>query len=99
MRWNFLHQVKLQSSKEQLILFRKQCENADDSQQALQTKVGELTIQLDSCRSHCSQLMQEKDLLQKSLDSVRSEKNALDKNRMEINAMVSLENDTLNSKT
>jgi hypothetical protein len=43
--------------------------------------------------------MQEKDLLQKSLDSVRSEKNALDKNRMEINAMVSLENDTLNSKT
>jgi rootletin len=81
--------VKLQSSKEQLILFKKQCENAEDGQQTLEVKVGELTEQLDSCRSHCSQLVQEKDLLQKSLDSVRSEKNALDKNRMEINAMVS----------
>ncbi|KAJ9593584.1 hypothetical protein L9F63_014853, partial [Diploptera punctata] len=56
-------QVKLQSNKEQLILFKKQCENAEDSQQALETKVGELTVQLDSCRSHCSQLIQEKDLL------------------------------------
>jgi rootletin len=82
--------VKLQSSKEQLILFKKQCENAEDGQQTLETKVGELTEQLDSCRSRCSQLVQEKDLLQKSLDSVRSEKNALDKNRMEINAMVSI---------
>jgi rootletin len=82
--------VKLQSSKEQLILFKRQCENAEDSQQTLETKVEELTEQLDSCRSRCSQLVQEKDLLQKSLDSVRSEKNALDKNRMEVNAMVSI---------
>jgi rootletin len=81
--------VKLQSSKEQLILFKKQCENAEDGQQTLEARVGELTEQLDSCRAHCSQLMQEKDLLQKSLDSVRSEKNALDRNRMEVGIMVS----------
>lgn len=82
--------MKLQSSKEQLILFKRESENAEDSQQTLETKVGELTEQLDSCHSHCSQLVQGKDLLQKSLDSVRSEKNALDKNRMEIDAMVSI---------
>lgn len=54
----------------------------------LNTKVAELISQLDTCRSQCTQLDQEKDMLQKSLDTVKMEKNALDKNKMELNSTV-----------
>lgn len=46
--------------------------------------------QLDACRTHCSQLSQEKNVLQKSLDSTKSEKNSLDRNRIEVNSVVSI---------
>ncbi|XP_024946085.1 rootletin isoform X3 [Cephus cinctus] len=81
-------QVKLQTNKEQLTITRKQCENAEENSQNLEDKLGELTAQLDASRLQCAQLLQEKEMLQKSLDSLRSEKNALDKNRVEINAMI-----------
>lgn len=87
-RWIF-SQVKLQTNKEQLSMARKQCDSAEECTQALEEKVSELTTQLDAARSHCTQLTQEKELIQKNLDAVRSEKIALDKNRVEINAMVS----------
>lgn len=81
--------MKLDASKEQLQAVRKQTEASECSQQSLEARVAELTVQLDASKSRCTQLVQEKDLLIKSLDSVRAEKNALDKNRLEINAMVS----------
>lgn len=67
---------------------RKQCDIAETNTQTLNTKVTELISQLDTCRSQCTQLNQEKDMLQKSLDTVKLEKNALDKNKMELNSMV-----------
>lgn len=54
----------------------------------LETRIAELMSQLDASRAHATQLGQEKDMLIKSLDSARAEKNALDKNRLELNAMV-----------
>lgn len=80
--------MKLQSNREQLLLVRKQCENCEESNTVLEQKVKELVGQLDACRTHCSQLTQERDLLQKSLDSTKFEKSNIDKNRSEINAMV-----------
>ena len=82
--------MKLQTNKEQLSLTRKQCESAEENSQQLETKVTEIMSQLDSSRSQCLQLNQEKDMLQKSLDAVRSEKNALDRNRLEITNMVGI---------
>lgn len=82
-------QVKLDASQEQLQNARKQTDASECSQQSLEARVAELTIQLDAAKARCTQLLQEKDILIKSLDSVRAEKNALDKNRLEINAMVS----------
>lgn len=70
------------------MLVRKQCENSEENNNALEQRVKELVGQLDACRTHGSQLAQERDLLQKSLDNIRSEKNATDRNRLEINAMV-----------
>lgn len=67
---------------------RKQCDTAEENAQILNTKVAELISQLDICRSQCAQLDQEKDMLQKSLNIVKLEKNALDKNKMELNSTV-----------
>lgn len=67
---------------------RKQCDTAEENAQMLTTKVTELISQLDICRSQCMQLDQEKDMLQKSFDTVKLEKNALDKNKMELNSTV-----------
>lgn len=71
-----------------MIQSRKQYEHCEETQHALETRIAELMSQLDASRAHATQLGQEKDMLIKSLDSARAEKNALDKNRLELNAMV-----------
>lgn len=86
-------QVKLQSNREQLLLVRKQYDNSEENATALENRIKELVVQLDASRSQCSQLVQDKDYLQKSLDSLKAEKNALDRHRIEINTLV----DTLNA--
>lgn len=88
-------QVKLQTSKEQLALARRQNETCEDTTQTLEARVAELTAQLDTTRGQATQLAAEKDMLIKSLDSARAEKNALDKNRVEINTMVSILNKSI----
>jgi len=67
---------------------RKQCDTAETNAQALNIKVTELISQLDICRSQCTQLSQEKEMLQKALDTLKLEKNALDKNKVELNSTV-----------
>nr|CAD7442663.1 unnamed protein product [Timema bartmani] len=81
-------QVKLQANKEQLLLVRKQCESSDESQHTLEVRLAELTVQLDTCRSQCAQLTSDKDSLHKSLESARTEKKALDRNRLEMTAII-----------
>lgn len=75
-------------NKEQLLAMRKQCDAVEANAQSLTTKVAELISQLDTCRSQCTQLNQEKEMLQKSLETMRLEKSALEKNRAELNSMV-----------
>lgn len=70
------------------MLVRKQYENSEENNNSLEQKVKELVAQLDACRTHSSTLTQERDLLQKSLDSTRSEKNQTDRSRIEIAALV-----------
>lgn len=82
-------------NKEQLLAMRKQCDTAEENAKSLNVRVAELISQLDTCRSQCTQLNQEKEILQKGLDTMRLEKNALDKNRVELNSMVRLETSTV----
>lgn len=84
--------MKLQSNREQLLLVRKQCENSEENVVALEGRVAELVAQLDACRAQCSHLLQERDIFAKSLDGTKTEKNALDRNRIELNAMVPSKN-------
>ncbi|CAD6231744.1 GSCOCG00001565001-RA-CDS [Cotesia congregata] len=78
-------QVKLQTNAEQLALTRKQCDSAEENVQLLEERTTELIIQLDTTRAQSTQLLQERDMLQKSLDSVRTEKISLEKSKVEMN--------------
>lgn len=88
----FSFQVKLHGNREQLLLVRKQLENSEQNSAALEDRVKELVHQLDASRTQCSHSLQERDSLQKALEAVKAEKLALERNRIEINAMVSPEN-------
>lgn len=76
------------SCKEQCSTWRKQAETCEESHKTLEIRLAEVTAQLDTTKALVTQFTQEKDMLLKSLDSARAEKNALDKNRIEMNAMV-----------
>lgn len=81
-------QVKLDSQQEQLSSTKRAAESSEEATQQLKNRISELTTRLDQARANNAQLNHEKEMLCKSLDSARTEKTALDKNRMELNAMV-----------
>ena len=67
---------------------RRQYDSSEEGRRALESRITELVTKLDSSKAMVNQLSQEKNTLMNTLESVRMEKNALDKNRLEINAMV-----------
>lgn len=81
-------QVKLQGNREQLSSSRKQCEASEANIINLDRKVHELQQQLDQAKGQINKMDQEKELMQKTLESLRNDKTGLEKNRLEINAMV-----------
>ena len=80
--------MKLQTNKEQLSITRKQCDTTEENVQVLETRTTEIIIQLDATKAQSAQLAQEKDVLQKTLDSLRSDKNILEKNKIEMSHTV-----------
>ncbi|XP_060523589.1 rootletin isoform X2 [Cylas formicarius] len=85
---SYIHelQVKLQGTKEQLLLVRKQLENSEDNSAVLEKRNKELVAQLDACRTQCSKLVQERECLQKSIDALKIDKTQLDRNRIDLNS-------------
>ncbi|KAG7310116.1 hypothetical protein JYU34_004655 [Plutella xylostella] len=81
-------QVKLQNSREQLMSSRKHCETADATVASLEHKLRELTNKLDEANAEINQVTQEKDSLQKNVECLRTDKNNLERNRLEVNATV-----------
>lgn len=70
------------------MLVRKQFENSEENVAALEKRAKELVAQLDACHAQCAHLRQERESIQKSLETVKSEKNQLDRHRLEVNALV-----------
>ncbi len=66
----------------------KQNESQIDSQRKLTDRLSEQNDELDSLKAEINLLGQEKESLIKALESTRSEKAAIDKNRLEMNNMV-----------
>lgn len=84
----FSLQIKSQTSKEQLSITRKQCEAAEEGVRSMEGRILDLVVQLDATKAQNTQLLQDKESLQKNYEVMRSEKNTLDKNRVELNGMV-----------
>ncbi|KAH1021371.1 hypothetical protein HUJ04_010892 [Dendroctonus ponderosae] len=93
---SYIHelQVKLQSNKEQLLLVRKQFENSENSNAALEKRAKELVAQLDDSRAQCAQVIQERDHLHQSIDALKSDKAQVDRSRVDLNSML----DSLNQE-
>ncbi|KAF6213862.1 hypothetical protein GE061_011587 [Apolygus lucorum] len=88
-------QVKLAASKDQAATWKRQFETMEDSHKILESRLSELTAQTDSLKIQLNQMTQEKDMVSKSLEVARAEKHALDKTRLELNAMLDNTNDEL----
>lgn len=67
---------------------KKQCENSEHSREILTTKVTELTDKLDSSNLQLSELCKERDSLQKTLDTIRADKQSVERGKAELNGMV-----------
>jgi chromosome segregation ATPase len=70
------------------MLFRRQCEASDENGQALETHVNSLTSQLDTAKALANQLGQEKEALQKTLEGLRTDKNKLERNLIDMKGKV-----------
>lgn len=81
-------QVKLQSSTEALHATKKQCEHSEHSRDLLAAKLAELTDKLDASNMQLSELCKERDGLQKTLDSMRSEKHGVERAKSELAAVL-----------
>jgi hypothetical protein len=68
---------------------KKQYESADESQYNMSQQVTSLTSQLDQTKAQLAQVGREKEALVKNIEMLRVEKSALEKNKREINEMVS----------
>ncbi|XP_014271469.1 rootletin isoform X1 [Halyomorpha halys] len=78
-------QVKLENSREQAVITKRQLEAFEEANKAFEVKIGDLTSDLDRSKSMTHQLTQEKDNLTRSLEAIRTERSILENNKMELN--------------
>ncbi|XP_016981444.1 rootletin [Drosophila rhopaloa] len=79
-------QVKFQHSSETLRTTKSQLETSEGTKQLLTTKMQQLTEKLDSSNSKLSELLQERESLQRGLDEVRTQKQQSEMGRADINS-------------
>lgn len=68
---------------------RKQFDSSENTREMLTSKVSELTDKLDTTNYQLSELVKERDSLQKTLDSIRSDKHSVERGKAELNSIVS----------
>lgn len=81
-------QVKFQTANENLRSTRTQLDTSEGTKALLTTKIQQLTEKLDASNSKLSELLKERDSLQKTLDDIRSQKQQSDQGKAEINNAV-----------
>ncbi|XP_017084108.2 rootletin [Drosophila eugracilis] len=79
-------QVKFQNTSETLRTTKSQLETSEGTKQLLTTKMQQLTEKLDSSNSKLSELLQERESLQRGLDDVRTQKQQSEMGRADINS-------------
>lgn len=82
-------QVKFQHASETLRNTRAQLDTSEGTKQLLTNKMQQLTEKLDASNSKLSELLQERESLQKGLDDVRVQKQQAEMGRADLNNAVS----------
>jgi rootletin len=82
-------QVKLQSNNESLQATKKQFESSENVRETLEMRMHEMTETLDTTNYQLTELMKERDSLQKTLDDIRSDKHSVERGKAELNSIVS----------
>ncbi|XP_067617480.1 rootletin isoform X1 [Eurosta solidaginis] len=79
-------QVKFQNSNEILRSTKTQLETSEGTKALLTTKVQQLTEKLDASNSKLSELLNERDSLQKTLEEIRQQKQQSEQGRLDLNS-------------
>ncbi|XP_020817454.1 rootletin isoform X1 [Drosophila serrata] len=79
-------QVKFQHSSETLRTTKAQLDTSEGTKQLLTTKMQQLTEKLDASNSKLSELLQERESLQRGLDDIRTQKQQSEMGRADINS-------------
>jgi rootletin len=82
-------QVKLQSNNESLQLTKKQLDSSEHTRENVTIRLNELTDKLDTTNFQLTELVKERDSLQKTLDDIRSDKHSVERGKAELNSIVS----------
>lgn len=83
-------QVKFQNANDNLRSTKAQLDTSEGTKALLTTKIQQLTEKLDASNSKMSELLNERDSLQKTLDEIRDQKQQSDQGKAEINNAVPL---------
>lgn len=81
-------QVKLQTNCDDLHATKKQLDESQGARDILTSKLMELTDKMDTTNSQLSELFKERDSLQRTMETLRSEKHMIDKEKMDLNLMI-----------
>ncbi|XP_070507489.1 rootletin-like isoform X2 [Chironomus tepperi] len=81
-------QVKLQANSENLQQTKKQLDSTECARENFEGKLNELTEKLDNTNYQLSELVKERDSLQKTLDDMRSDKHCVERGKAELNSIV-----------
>lgn len=81
-------QVKFQNTDENLRSTRTQLDTSEGTKALLTTKIQQLTEKLDASNSKLSELLKERDSLQKTLDEIRQQKQQSELGKAELNNAV-----------
>ncbi|KAG5673476.1 hypothetical protein PVAND_003521 [Polypedilum vanderplanki] len=81
-------QVKLQSNNEALQATKKTLESTENNRENLDMRLNDLTEKLDNTNYQLSEVMKERDSLQKTLDDMRSDKHCVERGKAELNSIV-----------
>lgn len=80
--------MKLETNGNELHATQKQLDETQRAREILTANLMELTNKMDSANSQLSELAKERDSLQRTLDTLRSDKHSGDKEKVELSLML-----------
>lgn len=84
--------MKSETNRNELHATQKQLDDTQNARDVLSAKLIELSNRMDTANHQLSEFCKERDSLQRTLESLRSEKHHLDKDKFELNLVLETQN-------